>query len=241
MVVWGGYGGNTRLNTGGRYNPRPTVWAATSTSGAPSGRTAHTATWTRTTSWWSLAARTPASQAEQRRPLRPRDKPLDRGDKRERTAGSLPPHRGVDGISVVVWGGYGSSFLNTGGKYDPASNVWTPTSLVDVPSIRYVHSAIWTGNAMVVWGGVGFGLLNTGGLYAPSASIDHDGDGYGFGDGDCDDNNAAVYPGAPQVCDGINNDCNDPTWPAARPGDVNADGDGFPRLPGDCDDSRSSV
>jgi hypothetical protein len=241
MVVWGGYGGNTRLNTGGRYNPATNSWAATSTSGAPSGRTAHTATWTGNvmvvfggqdagfaslssggrydpvTNLWTAVTN---ANAPQGRYL----------------------HTAVwTGSLVVVWGGYGSSFLNTGGKYDPASNVWTPTSLVDVPSIRYVHSAIWTGNAMVVWGGVGFGLLNTGGLYAPSASIDHDGDGYGFGDGDCDDNNAAVYPGAPQVCDGINNDCNDPTWPAARPGDVNADGDGFPVCLGDCDDSRSSV
>lgn len=36
---------------------------------------------------------------------------------------------------------------------------------------------------------------------------DADGDGYTVGDGDCNDNNAAIFPGAPEVCDGLDNDC----------------------------------
>jgi hypothetical protein len=31
---------------------------------------------------------------------------------------------------------------------------------------------------------------------------------------DCDDSRSAVHPGAPQVCDGFNNDCSAPGWPA---------------------------
>ena len=34
------------LNTGGRYNPSTDSWTATSTTGAPTARTAHTAVWT---------------------------------------------------------------------------------------------------------------------------------------------------------------------------------------------------
>jgi len=59
---------------------------------------------------------------------------------------------------------------------------------------------------------------------------DHDGDGYTAPD-DCDDQNANVYPGAPEVCDGQDNDCDHevdeegavdaPTWYA------DGDGDGF--------------
>jgi len=36
---------------------------------------------------------------------------------------------------------------------------------------------------------------------------DMDGDGWTFGDGDCDDANPETYPGAPEVYDGVDNDC----------------------------------
>ena len=39
---------------------------------------------------------------------------------------------------------------------------------------------------------------------------DQDADGYEFSV-DCDDNNFAVYPGAPEICDGIDNNCNQET------------------------------
>ena len=48
---------------------------------------------------------------------------------------------------MVVWGGYGSSIsLNTGGRYDPATDTWTPTSTVGAPSARSYHTAVWTGS-----------------------------------------------------------------------------------------------
>ena len=36
--------------------------------------------------------------------------------------------------------------------------------------------------------------------------VDDDGDGSPYGQ-DCDDTNEAVYPGADEICDGLDNDC----------------------------------
>ena len=37
--------------------------------------------------------------------------------------------------------------------------------------------------------------------------FDNDGDNYAICTGDCDDNNAAIYPGAAEICDTLDNDC----------------------------------
>jgi len=59
--------------------------------------------------------------------------------------------------------------------------------------------------------------------------------------GDCDDAHASVHPGAPQLCDGINDDCSDPSWPAVPVNEADADADGFRICGGDCDDTRAAV
>jgi len=62
---------------------------------------------------------------------------------------------------------------------------------------------------------------------------DADGDGVTLCDGDCDDGDAGVYPGADEVCDGADSDC-DGTLPADEADD---DGDGMAVCQGDCDDA----
>src|SRR3989442_14110496 len=54
---------------------------------------------------------------------------------------------------MVIWGGLDGSNLNTGGRYDPTTDAWTPTSTTNAPSARVYHTAVWTGSVMVVWGG----------------------------------------------------------------------------------------
>ena len=55
--------------------------------------------------------------------------------------------------------------------------------------------------------------------------------------GDCDDNDAARFPGNPEVCDGLDNDCD-----GSLPGnETDADGDGTPVCAGDCDDGDATV
>ena len=72
------------------------------------------------------------------------------------------------GSRMVVWGGDGGlgGGSQTGARYDPDADTWTPTSTgANVPSARSRHAAVWTGSRMIVWGGAD----QTGGLYDPTA------------------------------------------------------------------------
>ncbi len=76
------------------------------------------------------------------------------------------------GSFMIVWGGsffdVSTQALSSGGRYDPATDTWTPTSSLGTPSSRFGHTAVWTGSGMVVWGGAGgSGVLRTGGRYDP--------------------------------------------------------------------------
>jgi N-acetylneuraminic acid mutarotase len=71
---------------------------------------------------------------------------------------------------MIVWGGEGnlsaSGALNTGGRYNPSNDTWTPNQ---PPVGRMYHTVVWTGNEMIVWGGLnGYSGLNTGGIYNPA-------------------------------------------------------------------------
>ena len=64
---------------------------------------------------------------------------------------------------------------------------------------------------------------------------DGDGDGYDVGS-DCNDSNAAIYPGAAELCDFADNDCNGLTDEG-----YDVDGDGFTTCNGDCNDNNSAI
>ena len=87
---------------------------------------------------------------------------------------------------------------------------------------------------------------------------DLDLDGYGA-DRDCDDTNAAINPGAPELCDGVDNNCNSQTdegfTMASYYPDADQDGygdstqavqdckapEGYLSVGGDCDDANASI
>jgi N-acetylneuraminic acid mutarotase len=171
MIVWGGQTSSSRqLNTGGRYNPATDSWAPTSTLNVPAARYSSAAIWTgaemivwggagvalfNTGGRYDLASDT-------WRPSSTLNAPAARYT-----------HTAVwTGVEMIVWGGAdggSSTYFNTGGRYNPASDSWTPTSTTsNVPTGR-IASAIWTGTEMIVWGGFNSsGYLASGGRYAPS-------------------------------------------------------------------------
>ena len=179
MLIWGGY--NSAIGytaVGGRYNPIADNWSQTNTTNAPDGRIAHTAVWSGTDMiiWGGYVWDGVSTHA------------FNTGGKYNPTADSWTPtstanapvgryrHTGIwTGSEMIVWGGFffdGSAhYLNTGGKYNLATDTWSATSTSSVPSGRYYHTAVWTGNEMIVWGGyAGSSIyLNSGGKYNPAA------------------------------------------------------------------------
>jgi VCBS repeat-containing protein len=82
------------------------------------------------------------------------------------------------GAEMIVWSGACDetgltchSYSYEGGRYNPATDTWTPTTLDGVPEARNFHTAVWTGEAMITYGGIGTwsGYRHTGGLYYASA------------------------------------------------------------------------
>jgi len=70
----------------------------------------------------------------------------------------------------------------------------------------------------------------------PANSPDADGDGFCAAQ-ECDDNNPTIYPGAPELCDGLDNACSG----AVPLNEIDEDGDGEAVCQGDCDDANPDL
>ncbi len=68
---------------------------------------------------------------------------------------------------------------------------------------------------------------------------DEDGDGWTVDDGDCDDHDAYTYPGAPEIADHLDNDCDGHV--DENTDNHDDDGDGYSEADGDCDDGNPHV
>ena len=70
-------------------------------------------------------------------------------------------------------------------------------------------------------------------------AVDSDGDGQAECAGDCNDSHSAIYTGAPELCDGMDNDCDGSLLPT----ESDTDGDGIRAcdIPPDCDDNNAGV
>jgi hypothetical protein len=55
---------------------------------------------------------------------------------------------------MIIWGGFGPAALSIPEEdTNPDSDSRTGTSTTNAPSVRSIHTAVWTGSEMIVWGG----------------------------------------------------------------------------------------
>ncbi|MGH9845263.1 MAG: Kelch repeat-containing protein, partial [Blastocatellia bacterium] len=179
MIVWGGLDGVSAFNTGGKYNPATETWTAMSTSGAPSPRSPATGVWTGTEMViWGGSSGGFVSTGGRYNPSTNSWTPI--------TNSNPPEARGFhtalwSGTEMIIWGGSSGTGanvlfgLNTGGRYNPASDTWMPVSTLSAPGTRLFHTAVWSGSEMLVWGGFSLNApspltWDTGGRYNPSTN-----------------------------------------------------------------------
>jgi N-acetylneuraminic acid mutarotase len=179
LLVWGGYNNIVgELGDGGRYDPDTDTWTPMSSVNAPEARVLQVSVWTGSEMIvWGGAADYP--------------QPLNTGGRYDpatdtwtatSTTGApwavARPRAVWTGAEMIVWGGECDETDITchtdsyqGGRYDPATDSWTLTTLDGVPEARSFHTAVWTGDAMIVYGGIATwsGFSHTGGIYYASA------------------------------------------------------------------------
>ncbi|HEX4825362.1 MAG TPA: MopE-related protein [Candidatus Polarisedimenticolaceae bacterium] len=229
MIVWGG-GDFPHLNDGGRYDPASDSWTATSTgTGVPDPREEHTAVWTGTQMivWGGIGGTLDLAMNTGGR--------YDPTTDTWQPTAAAPGAPSARANHVGEWTGHEMlvSYGGEGDRYDPSIDSWQPMASSSTTNARTLASGVWNGAQMIVWGGRFPGSLSltaTGGLYCacPNGVLvyrDADGDGYGaaggaigscdgsvpagyvLNDTDCDDTNPAVHPGATEVCNGIDDNC----------------------------------
>ncbi|MFC1609682.1 Ig-like domain-containing protein [Myxococcota bacterium] len=179
MIAWGG---NVTWNpyyhwyvSSGRYDPVTDTWTPIAATGAPEPRTGHNLVWTgsEVVVWGGKDEDVVLADGFRYEPESDTWAPIA-------TAGAPSirwRHTAVwTGSRMIVWGGDNDRYtccdpsgIDTGGRYDPETNTWQPTSLEGAPSPRWGHAAVWTGSEMLVVDGGDDGVISykDGGRYDP--------------------------------------------------------------------------
>lgn len=172
MIVWGGCSTvfcNQIFDDGGRYNPTTDTWTPITNTVGLVPRNFHQAIWTgdRMIIWGGTSDPQGVSY----------DPVTNIWTSISATNAPTSTFQGASvwtGSEFIVWGGCTTfstdpctTYLNSGGRYNPSTNTWTPITTNGAPAARWTHSAIWTGQEMVIWGGCGASCYNSGGSYNP--------------------------------------------------------------------------
>jgi len=105
--------------------------------------------------------------------------------------------------------GYRNGITSNFQEYGSLAIFWTSSENEDdVDAWR--RNLDWDSSALIKyghWKTSGISVRFVRGEAVDSNDVDDDTDGYSENQGDCDDNNALIYPGADEIQDGIDNDC----------------------------------
>ncbi len=158
VLVWG-----QGFLLGGRYDPASDTWQPISSLEAPVQSPGLSVVWTGTEMivWGGTGGETgrydPA--ADTWAPMSSTGAPSARTD-----------HTAVwTGTEMIVWGGTdtgSASPLDDGGRYNPATDSWSPMSTSGLTASWQDHHAVWTGSEMLIWSG-----LQHGARYDPVSDV----------------------------------------------------------------------
>ena len=162
MIVWG----STNDRSGALYDPLTDSWRPMSVANAPVGRSDASVVWTGTEMivWGGEMVNSggrynPATDTWALLPAAP--------------LAARAYHSAVwTGTHMIIWGGYNAhigQMYDDGARYHPATDSWSPVTPAGAPTMRYWHTAVWTGTEMIVWGGINYPVYDrSGGRYNPA-------------------------------------------------------------------------
>jgi hypothetical protein len=143
----------------------------------------------------------------------------------------------IDIVELPVDNGVFLARLTLPFRVEPGEKIDVPFEFVPIDLTEQ------TGDAVVLLGGgqnlAGLHLRGNACSTAAGELYDQDGDGYSVCGSDCDDRDDLTHPGAREVCNGIDDNCDgtvDETTPC-----FDDDGDGQTEEEGDCNDADAAV
>jgi N-acetylneuraminic acid mutarotase len=152
------------VNTGATYDPVTDTWTHLSQTGAPPHLDGYSAVWTGSEMIvWGGLDRTLGTYSNKGYRLNPANNTWTGTSVAGAASGRRYASAVWTGAEMLVWGGSNTSLiLNTGARYDPAGDSWTPMNSAGGPPASQA-SAAWTGDRMLVWTGAAGGLYDPGG------------------------------------------------------------------------------
>ena len=237
MLVWAGdVGGFSSPPNGRRYDPATDMWRPMASTSALTAIDSVAAVWTGSTHSSCGEARILSAT----RWTQAADMILSA------TCGGLPPRTGRPFVAhCIPPSGPGTHSSSGEGRVRMEASWTTHCRAITIGTgIGYVTETATTLEPLVYPGAVQVcsdGLNNACTTSWPSLAgtneeTDDDQDGFTECGGDCNDASASVKPGAPELCNGVDDNCN-----GTRDEGFDNDGDAYSVCLGDCDDTRGTV